>query len=418
MRSIKIQSNEGCGTWRFAPFIHMWSVALATVVALLLLSAPAESAKTPEARCLWVVRDSITSPEKVRALIDFADRLHYNILFVQVRGRGDAYYRSVLVPGPMEHPHIPQLFDPLAELIPLAHARGIEVHAWFNIYYSWSSGTPPSSSAHVLRTHPEWFMVSLDGVNMATAPIDKVVNRTTEGRYLSPGLPLVREHLAMVILEVVENYRIDGVHMDYVRYPGRNYDFHDLVRARFRKWHGADPRDIVKGKHTSRSHVSILDDWIEYRAGQVSGFVRDISAKVRQVDLGIRISAAVKPDIDEAYLHFGQDWVGWLREGSVDFVAIMSYFTQDERFRVTLRDAVARVGREKIIGGIAVYLIPPKMSVEQIEYTRELGLLGYCTFSYGACLENPKIAESLAPLVQGGKVTVPPQINPYLRKEQ
>ena len=99
----------------------------------------------PEARGMWVVRSSIASPEKIRNVVDTAKRFGYNILFVQVRGRADAYYNSTLEPRAEELSSQPASFDPLATIIQLAHAQGIQVHAWVNTDLVWSSAKKPLS---------------------------------------------------------------------------------------------------------------------------------------------------------------------------------------------------------------------------------------------------------------------------------
>ncbi|MHB9030303.1 MAG: glycoside hydrolase family 10 protein [Candidatus Latescibacterota bacterium] len=410
-----VQKRKGCRTRQSAPFSRIGGAVL-VLFGILSCSVYSPAANIPEVRGLWVVRESLAGPEHVQQLVEFADAFHYNALFVQVRGRGDAFYQSALVPGPEEFSGIPSQFDPLAALIPLAHDRGMEVHAWFNIYLTWSSGTSPSAGNHVLRIHPDWFMVSLNGLSMATCPIDSAVNSVTEGRYLSPGLEPVRTYLLEVIREAVEKYRFDGVHLDYVRYPGWSFDFHESVRTDFKKQFGLDPRIAVTGERGADPQLLLLGKWVEFRAGQVSRFVREVSAQVRKVDPRVRISAAVKPDAEEAYHRFGQDWPQWLREGSVDFVVLMSYISHNGRFRDTLNSAIAKSDRRKIIGGVGAYMISPEAVGEQISYTRELGLLGYCTFSYGACRGNPLLEASLKKTVQAGKAVLPPDFKPYLRR--
>lgn len=370
-----------------------------------------------EVRGLWVARESIIGLAEVRDLVAWADTHHYTVLFVQVRGRGDAFYRSALAPGPEEYPNIPGSFDPLAAIIPLAHSRGIEVHAWFNLGLTWSLRTSPTDRRHVLRSHPEWFMTSLSGMSMATCPLDSVINADCEGRYLSPGIPEVREHLVRVILEAAERYRFDGIHLDYVRYPGWNYDFRSDLRADFRRKNGMDPVATVTGSGRADPNLVMLDRWVAARAGLVSDLVRGISLKVRAKDARIRVSAAVKPDPEEAYFRYAQDWTAWVREGIVDFVVPMSYHARTDEYRDAYGTILARVDRRKIIGGIGVYMISPETAEEQAAVTRDLGLLGYCAFSYGACREDPKREAGMQRLVRAGRVSLPPDFKPYLRRE-
>lgn len=371
-----------------------------------------------EVRGLWIVRNSITTPDKVKDLVNFADSLHFNVLFVQVRGRGDAFYLSDLVPGPEEYPWIPEKFDPLAFLIPLAHSRGIEVHAWLNIGLTWASRERPVHSAHILRMHPDWFMVSMNGFSMADCPYDSLIRSKCEGRYISPGLSGVREHLVRVAGDISRRYGIDGVHLDYVRFPGWNYDFHPVLRADFSRRYGIDPRAVITGEGRRDPSLTYLDMWTEYRAGQVSGLVRMVAGEIRRIDPKIRVSAAVKSDVEDAFYLYGQDWPGWLRDGTVDFVVMMSYCSRNEKFGETLEISLRNVDRRRVVAGVGMFLLSPEQAMEQIAEIRNRGLLGYCGFSYDSFRGNPELGIRLMKLVRAGEAGLPPEFKPYLRKKK
>ena len=89
-----------------------------------------------DTRCLWIVRDSMYNEKMINSALVYAYKSGYNIVFVQVRGRGYAYYNSDIVP---KHPKVSSDFDPLEYAVTLGHALGIEVHAWVNSYILWSS---------------------------------------------------------------------------------------------------------------------------------------------------------------------------------------------------------------------------------------------------------------------------------------
>jgi uncharacterized lipoprotein YddW (UPF0748 family) len=97
---------------------------VALAAARLAFAAPADAkadAVTPEVRALWVVRTSITSPEAIEKVVSDAKRAGINTLIVQVRGRGDAYYRSRWEPRSDALKEQPTSFDPLAEVLRQAH---------------------------------------------------------------------------------------------------------------------------------------------------------------------------------------------------------------------------------------------------------------------------------------------------------
>ena len=107
-----------------------------------------------QSRYLWVVRNSITTKADIEDIIEFATLNRFNNLLIQVRGRGDAYYKSDLVPKSNLIKDVD--FDPLAYMIPLAKEKGIRVHAWVNTYLLWSSRVMPVQKNHVLKTNPDW----------------------------------------------------------------------------------------------------------------------------------------------------------------------------------------------------------------------------------------------------------------------
>ncbi len=388
--------NRGCGTYSSALFFRMLIACIVAGIFLCVRLMADES----EIRGLWVVRDAVTSWDKARELVDIAESCGINTLFFQVRGRGDAYYRSYFVPGPEKYPHIPNEFDPLEAIVNLAHNRGIAVHAWFNMYLTWSADNPPQNPVHIVNAHPGWFMVSRDGISMADTHIDSVRNGYSEGRFISPAFEEVRSYLSRVITEVLVNYDIDGVHLDYIRYPGRNHDFSHRIRNRFISMYGVDPVDVVINGDTVDPTVEYLQKWIEFKAEQVNDQISSIARRITIVDRNVKLSAAVKPSGIEAYYEFGQDWIEWLNSDIVDFVVSMSYFPDDNIIREKLKDSLVEVDPKKIIGGIGLYKIDPGSAARQIGLMRSLGLAGFSLFSYSSILEDRRYIDTLKQCVE------------------
>src|SRR5512135_1229901 len=116
-----------------------------------------------ETRAIWVVRHALTTPGRVDQIVDLATQVNANTLLVQVRGRGDAYYSSDLAPRAADLEAAPADFDPLSRICAKAHAQGLEVHAWLNVYLVWSAGELPRAALHVVNAHPDWISVRADG---------------------------------------------------------------------------------------------------------------------------------------------------------------------------------------------------------------------------------------------------------------
>src|SRR5688500_16527126 len=136
------------------------------LLALLALAGPPAAGVAPappavpaaEMRGLWVVRTALVSPETVDAVVDQAKDAGFNALFVQVRGRGDAFYRSRIVPRSLLLERQPAAFDPLARLSRRARRRGLQVHAWLNVLLA-AGFVGPLPAGHVATVRPEWLMV-------------------------------------------------------------------------------------------------------------------------------------------------------------------------------------------------------------------------------------------------------------------
>lgn len=367
------------------------------------LGGSALSAETAEEfRGVWVVRHALTSPERIRKVVDTARRAHFNVLLVQVRGRGDAYYRSRLVPPGEDLPVDDPDFDPLALVVREAHRAGLEVHAWVNLYLAWSpTKRLPRSPGHVLLQHPEWFMTSADGIDMGRMDLDGVglMGRGVAGRYLSPGIPQVRAYLTRVAEEIVRSYDIDGLHLDYVRYPNVHYDYNSISRKEFVRRYRFDPLSLLnreeehpKGEDRRERLKRV---WARWRTDRVSLQVKEIRRLLARLKPRVKLSAAVKPDFEMAYHQYGQDWIGWMNKQLVDFVVPMLYVGSTEEIGRQIREIRKSVKRGHLYAGIGVWNQSPLETVAQVEQARRLGLKGVALFSYDSLIEKPEALERL-----------------------
>ncbi|HET7747084.1 MAG TPA: family 10 glycosylhydrolase, partial [Vicinamibacteria bacterium] len=220
------------------------ALLLAAPLAVLPLTAHGGQVSTPEPvemRGVWVVRTAMVSPEAVDRAVEEAARAGYNALFVQVRGRGDAFYRSSIVPRSELLRGQPAGFDPLARLLEGARARGLQVHAWVNVLLT-AGFDVPLARGHVLAQHPEWAMVprasaarALRSARQERLDVARAgAPPAAEGHYLSPAEPAVGAHLETVVRELVAGYAVDGLHLDFIRYPSPEYDWSPAALRAFR----------------------------------------------------------------------------------------------------------------------------------------------------------------------------------------
>ncbi|HEY2943747.1 MAG TPA: family 10 glycosylhydrolase, partial [Vicinamibacteria bacterium] len=285
-----------------------------TMVAALLALAAASPAEQPsEVRALWVVRSSITSPQAVDKVVADARAAGINALVVQVRGRGDAYYRSRWEPRAAELAAQPESFDPLAAVVTAAHREGIKVHAWLNVHLLANLQELPTAARHVYLSHPEWLAVprrvaaELHGVEPSDerfrrriVEASKEDMRELEGLYTSPANPAVKDHLYNVFMDVVENYDVDGVHFDYVRFPSPDFDYSRTALDRFRVVAEAglseEERRLLAGLAQSRPLVYVElypQAWDRFRRDQITDLVERIYTGVKARKPAVTVTAAV-----------------------------------------------------------------------------------------------------------------------------
>ncbi len=355
-------------------------------------AAPERPALPEDPRALWVVRDGLLSPAGIHRMVADAAGAGITDLFVQVRGRGDAWYQSDLVPMPVQLREAQSRygpFDPLATVIELAHERGIRVHAWMNVYLV-RSGDLPLDPGHVAVEHPEWIAVDRTGTSMLAMSARRLKNSWTEGAYLEPGNGEVVRRFLAVVEELVARYPVDGIHLDYVRYPAMDVGYSQAMRDGFRRHYGIDPRELqaneggLRRERGDAGYAELVRDWRAWKAAQVTALVAD----VRQVTLRMRpdliLSAAVKPDPDTAFDEVGQDWVRWVREGLVDVVAPMMYSASGEVVARQAADLARRVPPDRVWAGIAVYNQSLASAEAKIRSCRAAGLGGISIYSYNS----------------------------------
>jgi uncharacterized lipoprotein YddW (UPF0748 family) len=264
----------------------------------------------------WPSRRDLSVEEQKRELIAILDRvaaLRLNAVMLQVRPAADALYASPFEPwseyltGQMGRAPEP-LYDPLAFAVAEAHARGLQLHAWFNpLRAHHPSGTSPIDAQHISRIHPE------------------LVRRYGRYLWLDPGEDAVRRWSEAVILDVVRRYDVDGVHIDDYFYPyperdarGAEIEFPD---------DGPWSRYLAAGGAMSRA------DW---RRDNINQFVRELYTQIKAtrpaVQFGISPFGIWRPGWPQqisgldAYASIYADSKLWLQEGWVDYLAPQLYW--------------------------------------------------------------------------------------------
>lgn len=242
------------------------------------------------------------------ALLGELQGMGMNAVFVQVRPAGDALYPSALVPWSEalsgKQGTAPN-YDPLAFMIEETHKRGMEFHAWFNPFRaSVNAKLDRLADNHVVKLHPDW-IVNSGGI-----------------LYVNPGIPAARQHIIDAIMEVVNGYAIDGVHLDDYFYPSSGAFGDDAAFAQYNPDRLAD-----KG------------DW---RRANINAFVRQLDEAVHAAKPAVRFGISpfgvwrnkavdatgsdTKAGVT-AYDSMNADVRTWIKQGWVDYVAPQIYWS-------------------------------------------------------------------------------------------
>jgi uncharacterized lipoprotein YddW (UPF0748 family) len=261
----------------------------------------------------WPTNPALPAEKQKQQLIKMLDaheQTHINAIIFQVRPAADAFYAKSREPwskwltGKQGQAPNPE-YDPLEFALTEAHKRGMELHAWFNPYRATMDNRYSLLSPnHITNTKPEWFMIY-------------------GGKKLfNPGLPEVREYIIRVILDVVDNYDIDGVHMDDYFYPyaiaGQRINDDDAY-----KQYGGDFDNI---KDWRRNNVDLL---IKQLSDSIH--VHKPRMKFGISPFGIwanKAQNAEGSDTRGGDSYYGQfaDSRKWIREGWIDYINPQLYW--------------------------------------------------------------------------------------------
>lgn len=284
------------------------------ILCLLLLASAFGTAWSaePEFRAIqvhhWV--EGGLSPEQIDQTIKWAKDAHFNVIQYQVRRVGDAYYNSAHEPR-ATNIRGGEDFDPLGYCIKKAHENGMEVHAWINVYRVWTGRSDPTNPKHVVNQHPEWVNRNAGGASREGSSV-----------FLDPGAPKVREYTVKLVADILSKYDVDGIMLDYVRYPRADWGYSEGAVSAFNAKYGKT------GKPAQTD-----PQWCQWRRDQVTDTVKAIAAEITRTKPYVKLSAATvawgscPQDFarSDAYSSTFQDWRLWMEQGIIDINMPMNY---------------------------------------------------------------------------------------------
>jgi uncharacterized lipoprotein YddW (UPF0748 family) len=338
---------------------------------------------------MWVVRYSLTSPAAAKKIVDRAASAGVTDLFVQFYAKGEAYYNSAIIPHAA---CVTPGFDPLAIMIRECKAKRIKIHAWINVYFVWSSDQKPKDKRHAYYKGKDWFGADQSGRSLRDFRQSELANATLEGVYLSPASEDAKQYLRELVREILFKYDVDGVHLDYVRYGRLDYSYDPANRAAFKARYGVDPIKLLDGDPALKPY---WDTWFLWRMYQITDLVAQLKIDIHQFNPWMKLSAAVKPDPDEARTGFGQDWPSWLANDWVDFVVLMDY-SQNTGTVVRLAQKAHRYkGRGGVYVGLGAWRDDMDGIMEKVHALRQAGIPDIVLFSYDGLAQRGITFETL-----------------------
>jgi len=337
----------------------------------------------------WPSKPTLTTDQQKKELTDRLtahQQMGINAVMLQVRPAADAFYAKSREPwskwltgkqGKAPDP----FYDPLEFAITEAHKRGMELHAWFNPYRATNDNKFSAlSPTHITRIKPEWFF-TYGGLKL-----------------FNPGIPEVRDYIVRVILDVVDNYDIDGIHMDDYFYPYQ-IDGQHINDAETFKQYGGDFDDIKDWRrHNVDTLIQMLSDSIHKHKPHV---------KFGISPFGIWANQYQNPEGSDthggsSYYELFADSRNWVKQGWVDYINPQLYWPIDNRsaaFNKLLDWWSDNTYNRHLYIGMAAYRInehpkskfkDPTQMPDQIRYLRDNPRVqGSVFFSSKSLTSNP-----------------------------
>lgn len=204
--------------------------------------------------------------------------------------------------------------------------------------------------------------------------------------FISPAIPEAQDHLTALAQELVDDYpELDGLHLDYIRYPGntelrtyRNYSFDSVSVQRFQQQHGRRPH-----------HESA--EWSAFKREQISEIVRRYHAVTRSTTPHSILSATFFADMERTRNEKGQDPQAWMEHGWTDWTTPMVYHRTLEPFRRQMNLLNLEFDtetRKRISIGLLADNTPIDVILKQMEIVKEEGYGGVSLFAYSSFFTN------------------------------
>ncbi len=277
---------------------------------------------------------------------------------------GLAYYPSDVLP---EAEEVQEGRDYVAEVLEACQEHGVELHVWKVNWYM--GGRAPSE-----------FVERMEREGRVQAHFDGSLERD----WLCPSHPDNQQLEIDAMLEVAANYDVDGVHFDYIRYPGQDGCFCEGCRERFEERLGEEVGDWPAD---TRDEPDIREAWLQFRRDQITTVVAEVAEELQENHPEVQLSAAVFSNWSNSRDSIGQDAELWCEQGYLDFVCPMNYTPHNHVFARQTANQIEAAHGVPVYPGIGLTtwagMQPDTVKlIEQIRLARDSGAPGFTIFEY------------------------------------
>lgn len=337
---------------------------------------------TPRWRAVWIdtFNTRLGTADEVATAVARVAAAHANVIFVQVRRRGDAFYLDGNEPAP-EGAGLEAGFDPLAEVLTRARAAGLDVHAMLTLGPVWHQSTSPLDSRHVFVQHGFRNGRAVEGAdNWLTRTLQPDGNGTSVDGYrfgndfwLDFGHPAAAAYVVDVVTRLVARYPVDGIHLDGLHYPEApsgtaSVGYNAVAVSRYQQRSGTTG---TPGQDDGR--------WSAWRREQITALTRRLALSVWAERPSVIVTvegigtgaAPGDPRGTVAYSRSFQDWFAWVDDGSVDAIVAHVFRAEHQgasadEFRAWTTWVRGAAQRRPVVVGLGAYLNSAEGLVRQL----------------------------------------------------
>ena len=323
--------------------------------------------------------------QELREELDELQKIGINLVYFQTRIRGTVIYPSEIEPwdGALTGRYdLSPGYDPLAFAIDECHKRGMECHAWVVTLPAFKiNGAKALGRRSLLYTHP------------------RLLYRQNDMYYLDPSQSGTADYLESICAEITDNYDIDGIHFDYIRYPERT-----------------------------------KPDRADWRRDNITRIVRQLYHAVKRRKPWVKVSCSPVGKYHDTTLYSARGWnayetvfqdaVSWLREGIMDMISPMMYFKDNHFYPFCAQWQEQSHGRI-VAPGLGIYFLSPREKnwdlieiTRQLQFIRTLDMGGAAYFRSRFMLDDVKgLAQWVRYHYYSAPALVPPTPRPSLSSD-